>query len=76
MKNKNNKLIYITLVLVVVIFVFTIYTYYQTYFGPEYRRAINAQNANNICQAPSGYTEEAWREHMSHHPDIYRKCFE
>lgn len=21
-----------------------------------------------------GYTEESWREHMSHHPNIYKEC--
>ena len=28
------------------------------------------------CSPPEGgsYTEESWREHMSHHPDIYKEC--
>ncbi|MEK6829978.1 MAG: hypothetical protein AABY15_07720 [Nanoarchaeota archaeon] len=26
------------------------------------------------CKPSSGYTEESWREHMSHHPDIYKEC--
>lgn len=28
------------------------------------------------CNPPEGgsYTEESWREHMSHHPDIYKEC--
>ena len=28
------------------------------------------------CNPPagSGYTEESWREHMSHHPSIYKEC--
>ena len=28
------------------------------------------------CSPPAGsdYTEESWREHMSHHPDIYKEC--
>ena len=28
------------------------------------------------CSPPasSGYTEESWREHMSHHPSIYSEC--
>ncbi|MBS3079987.1 hypothetical protein J4221_00790 [Candidatus Pacearchaeota archaeon] len=26
------------------------------------------------CQAPPGQTEEEWREHMSHHPDLYKQC--
>jgi hypothetical protein len=28
------------------------------------------------CNPPAGssYTEESWREHMSHHPSIYEDC--
>ncbi len=26
------------------------------------------------CTPAPGYTEESWREHMSHHPDIYKEC--
>lgn len=26
------------------------------------------------CSPAPGYTEESWREHMSHHPDIYKEC--
>jgi len=26
------------------------------------------------CSTPDGYTEESWREHMSHHPNIYAEC--
>lgn len=26
------------------------------------------------CAPQPGYTEESWREHMSHHPNIYAEC--
>ena len=26
------------------------------------------------CKPATGYTEESWREHMGHHPNIYREC--
>ena len=26
------------------------------------------------CKPAPGYTEESWREHMSHHPNIYKEC--
>ena len=26
------------------------------------------------CKPEPGYTEESWREHMGHHPNIYREC--
>ena len=28
------------------------------------------------CQTPEGYTDEQWAEHMSHHPDRYKECFD
>ena len=28
------------------------------------------------CAPGPGYTEESWREHMSHHPGIYKECLE
>lgn len=28
----------------------------------------------DICKPGPGYTEESWREHMSHHPNIYKDC--
>lgn len=35
-----------------------------------------ASENSNICDPPvgGGYTEESWREHMSHHPNIYKEC--
>ena len=26
------------------------------------------------CKPAPGYTEESWREHMGHHPEIYKEC--
>ena len=26
------------------------------------------------CKPEPGYTEESWRKHMGHHPDIYKEC--
>ena len=28
------------------------------------------------CSPAPGYSEEAWREHMGHHPNIYKECLE
>jgi len=39
-----------------------------------YQQAKQAQNPNDPCVPPPGYTEESWREHMGHHPDEYRQC--
>ena len=26
------------------------------------------------CNPAPGYTEQEWKEHMNHHPDIYKEC--
>ena len=28
----------------------------------------------DLCAHDPGYTEEAWKEHMGYHPDIYKDC--
>ncbi|MBI2549842.1 hypothetical protein HYV83_01520 [Candidatus Woesearchaeota archaeon] len=33
-----------------------------------------AENQNDKCATPSGYTDEQWKEHMGHHPDQYAEC--
>ena len=35
---------------------------------------IAGNNVADKCKPAPGYTEESWREHMSHHPNIYREC--
>ena len=32
--------------------------------------------ANDICSPEPGYTEEEWREHMSHHPNQFSECLD
>lgn len=31
-------------------------------------------NTRDKCTPAPGYTEGAWKDHMSHHPDIYKEC--
>ncbi len=40
----------------------------------DYTQAVNSE-ASDICQTPTGYSNEEWLEHMSHHPDRYKDCF-
>lgn len=35
---------------------------------------ITGNNVEDKCSPPSGQSEESWREHMSHHPNIYKEC--
>jgi hypothetical protein len=34
----------------------------------------SGKSGTDKCEPGPGYTEESWREHMSHHPGIYREC--
>lgn len=34
----------------------------------------SGKNEIDKCKPQAGYTEESWREHMGHHPDIYKEC--
>ena len=40
----------------------------------RYQQSV-ADELPDKCQAPPDYTDEAWQEHMSHHPDRYSECF-
>ena len=34
----------------------------------------SGKSTSEKCKPAPGYTEESWREHMSHHPNIYKEC--
>ncbi|MEM5802058.1 MAG: hypothetical protein QXQ18_01595 [Candidatus Aenigmatarchaeota archaeon] len=70
-KKINFQIFLIITLLLVAIF---LYFYYQKYFGESFRHALQSQNPTNICATPPGYTDESWKEHMSHHPNIYKDC--
>lgn len=40
----------------------------------NYSSFVSAEDPNNICATPAGYTEQQWKEHMSHHPERYAAC--
>jgi hypothetical protein len=35
---------------------------------------ITGSSVEDKCSPAPGYDEESWREHMSHHPNIYKEC--
>jgi len=39
----------------------------------NYQKAIQSELPDK-CATPPGYTDEQWKEHMSHHPDMYERC--
>jgi len=36
--------------------------------------AFASDSGDDICSPPAGTSEEEWKEHMSHHPNIYKEC--
>lgn len=73
---KNEMVLYAALALVLAVLAFSIYTLTQQPQGKALNpaQAFSDENKENICATPEGYTDESWREHMSHHPDRYAKC--
>lgn len=62
------------LVLIVVLSSVAMYEFAQLRYGTSYQQAIAAQDPNNVCATPAGYTDAEWKTHMSHHPDMYTQC--
>ncbi len=76
-RRKNKTLVYLILILTVIVLILAAYTFLKVnYFGENYQRALASENPLDKCKTPEGYTDETWREHMSHHPDVYRECLE
>lgn len=74
-RKENNTMLYVLVAAAVVVMAFSLYvTISNTYYGQNYQKAIAAQNPSDICATPAGYTDEQWRTHMSHHPDMYAGC--
>ena len=34
----------------------------------------SVKSGEEKCKPDLGYTEQEWKEHISHHPDIYKEC--
>ncbi len=46
-----------------------------TFFpGIIYAIKDTGNSGTDKCKPESGYTEQEWIEHMSHHPEIYKEC--
>ncbi|GEM_PF-1587264 len=74
-KDRKDIIPYVMIGIVLVVLVWSLYTYATTdIFGLDYQTALNAENSSDKCATPAGYTDQSWREHMSHHPDRYAEC--
>ncbi len=68
---KSNILLYIVLVLVIIGIAYSVYAAFKI---ANYNKFVQSENQEDICKTPSGYTDQQWTEHMSHHPDRYEEC--
>lgn len=66
----NKKIILYTIVSILILGLLLL-----TFF-PRITHALkdSGSSSEDKCKPEPGYTEESWREHMSHHPNIYREC--
>ncbi len=71
--NKMNLIFYFVIIGMVAVSLFLGYQWYQKFYGTDYKKAVSSE-LNDKCATPPGYTDDAWREHMSHHPDRYKEC--
>jgi len=74
MKKMNEKIIfYIMIIAAVAIVVVSLLLFANSRYGANYSKAISSELVDK-CATPPGYTDQQWREHMSHHPDQYAGC--
>lgn len=74
MKKSENILLYILLALVIIALIFSISTFFsESYSQEQYNKFVSAE-LEDKCDTPEGYTDQEWKEHMSHHPDRYKEC--
>jgi len=60
------------IVLVVILLGLMFYTFFPN-IGYVVEDSFNSDNGD-ICAAPDGVSQEDWKEHMGHHPNIYGSC--
>ncbi len=73
-KLAEEKEAYIIILSVIIALSIVAFSLYQSVYGSNYQQALKSQSSGDICVAPPGYTDEQWREHMSHHPEQYKEC--
>ncbi len=82
MKRKKQKYAEVSLakIIIYIIIAFLLIILLLMAFFPEkilgnFGSIKSVNSGEDKCKLERGYTEESWREHMSHHPDIYKECF-
>jgi hypothetical protein len=66
-----DKRIILYAVIGILIFGLLIFTFF-----PGIIQALGDSGKSGLdkCKPEPGYTGESWREHMGHHPNLYKEC--
>jgi len=80
MADISKIILYMLVAVLAIVIAFSVYNYIKKtssnidYNSAEFNKALAAQDPLDKCKTPAGYTDESWREHMGHHPDMYKEC--
>ena len=69
-----DKRVILYIIIGIVILLLLLFTFFPGLIYAVKDSGITGDNALDKCKPEPGYTEQEWREHMSHHPNIYREC--
>ncbi|HKZ33705.1 MAG TPA: hypothetical protein VJ142_00505 [Candidatus Nanoarchaeia archaeon] len=69
-----DKKVILYIVLGIVVLALLLFTIFPGMIHAVKDSGIVGNNVLDKCKPAPGYTEEAWREHMGHHPNIYAEC--
>lgn len=78
MKDIEKIILYIALFVLIIGLAWSVTAMFKSDAGAQhseqrYQQFVQSELTDK-CAVPQGYTEEAWKEHMSHHPDRYEGC--
>lgn len=66
--NKNTIRYVVLAILIICLLLLTLFP------GVTHTIKDSGNSVEDKCSPGPGYTEESWREHMSHHPNVYAEC--
>lgn len=74
-RNKRNdrRLIYLAIVIIIAVVAAAVGFFAYQESRQNFQKAMQSELPDR-CATPAGYTDMEWREHMSHHPDMYEEC--
>lgn len=72
----DNKFYYVLLGVAIALLVVAFFMMFQTPKTSNVQQnVVSTAGSLDECATPPGQDTVTWREHLSHHPDKYAKCF-